>query len=339
MIKTPDGFIPVQEISIGDEIIAYIDGEEITRRVTWAGQAHCVVQTDRPDDRGGYPVRILKDAIADGVPFKDMLITAEHCLFFDGTFIPARMLVNGRSIFFDKSIPFYDYYHIETENHSVIMADGTLTESYLDTGNRNTFRQKGNVLSIGASRNLTWNDAAVLLDVSRSRVEPIYRQIEARANKSGVTVQAEARPLTNESNLHLTTETGAIIRQARENNARAIFMIPSGTQSVRIVSNTSRPCDVIGPFVDDRRNLGVLVGDITLFESNSTRTLTAHLHETDLAGWNNVEDGTSRWTTGNALINLGPRAPNSLAILAIEIKAAGPYVVEDASAEKHALQA
>ncbi|MCP9321046.1 Hint domain-containing protein [Acetobacter persici] len=341
LISTPHGTKAVEDLSVGDEIIAYVDGIETPRRVTWAGQAHCNVRSHLPDDQAGYPVRILKDAIADGVPFKDMLITAEHCLFFDGKFVPARMLVNGRSIFFDKSITSYDYYHIETEDHSVIMADGMLTESYLDTGNRRAFNQKGNVFSLGGSenRNLTWDDAAVPLTVSREIIEPLFRQIEARADKAGVIPHTEARPLTNESDLHLTTKTGAIIRPARQNNGRVMFMIPSDIQSVRIVSNTSRPCDVIGPFVDDRRNLGVLVGEITMFESNRTHTLTAHLHEPDLSGWNNVEEGTMRWTAGNALIDLGHRAPGSLGLMAIEIKAAGPYLLDDTLSEKQALQA
>jgi len=338
-MQTTSGTTAVEDLSVGDEIIAYVDGVATPRRVTWAGQAHCTVRPGLPDDQAGYPVRILKNAIADGVPFKDMLITAEHCLFFDGKFVPARMLVNGRSIFFDKSITSYDYYHVETEEHSVIMADGMLTESYLDTGNRRTFSQKGKVLSIGGSRNLTWDDAAVPLTVSRETVEPLFRQIESRAHKAGVAIHTEARPLTNENDLHLTTETGAIIRPARQNNGRVMFMIPSNIQSVRIVSNTSRPCDVTGPFVDDRRNLGVLVGEIMMFESNRTHTLTAHLRETDLSGWNNVEEGTMRWTAGNALISLGHRDPGTLGMMAIEIKAAGPYLLDETQSEKQALQA
>lgn len=329
----------VEDLSVGDEIIAYVDGVATPRRVTWTGQAHCNVRAHLPDDEAGYPVRILKDAISDGVPFKDMLITAEHCLFFDGKFVPARMLVNGRSIFFDKSITSYDYYHIETEAHSVIMADGMLTESYLDTGNRSAFSQKGNVVSIGSTSNLTWDDAAVPLTVSREVVEPLFRKIENRADKAGFAIHTEARPLTNESNLHLTTDTGAVIRPARENNGRVMFMIPDGVESVHIVSNANRPCDVIGPFVDDRRQLGVLVGTVTLFESNRTRTLTDHLHDAQLSGWSNVEEGTMRWTSGNALLPLGKRAPGALALMAIEVKAAGPYILDETIAERQALKA
>nr|WP_212377659.1 Hint domain-containing protein [Acetobacter persici]MBS0964478.1 Hint domain-containing protein [Acetobacter persici] len=339
LINTPYGTKAVEDFNVDDEIIAYVDGVATPRRVTWAGQAHCKVHSHLPDDEAGYPVRILKNAISDGVPFKDMLITAEHCLFFEGHFVPARMLVNGRSIFFDKSITSYDYYHIETEDHSVIMADGMLTESYLDTGNRRTFSQKGNVVSIGGSRNLNWDDATAPLTVSRETIEPLFRKLENRAEKAGFAIQAEAHPLTNDSDLHLTTNTGAVIRPARQNNGRVMFMIPSGVESVRIVSNASRPSDVIGPFIDDRRSLGVLVGTVTLFESNRTRTLTNHLYDAQLPGWNNVEEGTMRWTSGNALLPLGERAPGALALMAIEVRAAGPYVLNETISEHQALKA
>ena len=338
LITTPSGTRAIEDLSVDDEIIAYIDGTTAPRRVTWAGQAHCNVRSHLPDDQAGYPVRILKDAIADGVPFKDMLITAEHCLFFDGKFVPARMLVNGRSIFFDKSITSYDYYHIETEDHSVIMADGMLTESYLDTGNRRAFQQDGNVVSIG-SRNLTWDDAAAPLGVSREFAEPLFRQAEARAITTGITQKDAAPELTEEANLHLITDTGASIRPAREHNGRVVFMIPTGVQSVRIASNASRPSDVIGPFVDDRRYFGVAVGEITMFEAGRNHAITAHLTDKNLDGWNTLEWEDTRWTSGHALLPLGERHPNSVALLAIQIKKTGPYLLSDTISEKQALQA
>lgn len=338
-ISTPSGHTTVENLSVGDEITAYIDGTEISRHVTWTGQTRCNVRPHLPLDQAGYPVRILKDAISEGVPFKDLLVTAEHCLFFDGKFVPARMLVNGRSIFYDKSITSYDYYHIETEDHSVIMADGMLTESYLDTGNRRSFTQKGSVVSIGGSRNLSWDDAAAPLSVSREAVEPIFRKIEARSEQNSCPIQTKVQPLTHDRDLHLITNTGATIRQIRENNDHVMFMIPTGVESVRIVSNASRPCDVVGPFVDDRRALGVLVGDVRLFEGNRTTSLTAHLQEEKLSGWNNVADGTMRWTDGNALLNLGQRPSGSIALMALKIHAAGPYLLTKTASEQAALQA
>jgi len=339
IIQTQDGATSVEEVSVGDMVVAFINGTATSRRVTWTGQAHCNVRAHLPDDEAGYPVRILKDAIADGVPFKDMLITSEHCLFFDGKFVPARMLVNGRSIFFDKSITSYDYYHIETEDHSVIMADGVLTESYLDTGNRCALSQKGNVVSISGSRNLTWNDAAAPLGVSREFVEPLSHQIEARATAAGIAQKDAAPELTEDADLHLVTDTGASIRPAREHNGHVIFMIPTGVQSVRIASHASRPSDVIGPFVDDRRYFGVAVGEITMFEASKSHAITAHLTDTELNGWNTLEWEDTRWTSGNGLLPLGDRHPNSIALLTIQIKKTGPYLLSDTISEKSALRA
>ncbi|MFT8803389.1 MAG: Hint domain-containing protein [Gluconobacter cerinus] len=333
MISTPDGDVAVEDIKLGDEVIAFDwkSGQDIVRPVVWVGKTHVNVRHGVPDDMSGYPIRILKDAISAGVPYKDMLITAEHSLFFDGKFVPARMLVNGRSIFYDKSITSYDYYHVETEQHSVITADGMLTESYLDTGNRHTFRQEGSVVAFTPSRNLTWDDAAAPLGVSREFAEPLFRQAEARAEAAGIAQKESALELTDDVNLHLVTDTGAVIRQAREHNGSVVFMLPTGVRSVRIVSNASRPSDVIGPFVDDRRYFGVAVGDITLFEAGRNHAVTAHLTEKELDGWNTLEWEDTRWTSGNALLPLGERHPNSVALLAIQIKKAGPYLASDAA--------
>nr|WP_220572392.1 Hint domain-containing protein [Gluconobacter oxydans] len=331
MISTPDGDVAVEDINIGDEITTFDwkSGQDIVRPVVWVGKAHVNVRHGVSDDMSGFPIRVLKDAIADGVPYKDMLVTAEHSLFFDGKFVPARMLVNGRSIFYDKSITSYDYYHVETEQHSVITADGMLTESYLDTGNRHTFRQEGSVVAFTPSRNLTWDDAAAPLGVSREFAEPLFRQAEARAEAAGIAQKESALELTDDVNLHLVTDTGAVIRQAREHNGSVVFMLPTGVRSVRIVSNASRPSDVIGPFVDDRRYFGVAVGDITLFEAGRNHAVTAHLTEKELDGWNTLEWEDTRWTSGNALLPLGERHPNSVALLAIQIKKAGPYLASD----------
>ena len=90
--------------------------------------------------------------------------------------------------------------------------------------------------------------------------------------------------------------------------------------------NSSRPCDVIGPFVDDRRQFGVLVGNIVIFENDKRKNLDVHLKIENLTGWNKIEDSKMRWTTGNALLPLGPRPADSLAILTLSIHSMGPYI-------------
>ncbi|MDN7354574.1 MULTISPECIES: Hint domain-containing protein [Acetobacter] len=340
MIRTPEGDVAVQDIQVGDSVVAYVDGQQQVRKVVWAGKAHVTVKAGLPDDEAGYPVRILKGALAEGVPYKDMLVTPEHCLLFNGLFTPVRMLVNGASIFYDHSITSYDYYHIETEQHSVIVADGVMTESYLDTGNRGSFRQEGTVVSLNAGSHKTvrtWaEDAAAPLVVDQSVVEPIFRKIEARAKHAGIEAVTPAPVLTNDADVHLETENGAIIRKAREQNGKVFFMLPPGVERVWLASRTSRPADTIGPFVDDRRQLGVLVSNISLQEGvGAARQLETIMQDADLQGWHGVDAGHSmRWTAGRAEIPLSGRKPGALAMLSVRIVAAGPYVLEDVQTEQ-----
>ncbi|WP_250698527.1 Hint domain-containing protein, partial [Acetobacter pasteurianus] len=280
MICTPNGDVAVEDIQIGDQLVTF-DWEhdrEVTRPVVWVGKAHAKVRAGLPDDEAGYPVRILKNAISDGVPYKDMLITAEHCLCFEGKFVPARMLVNGFSIFYDKSITSYDYYHVETDQHSVITADGMLTESYLDTGNRRAFRQEGKVATLRGAVQSWVEDAGAPLCVDRACVEPLFHKLEARGNSMvGHNVPTEQGVVVADPNLHLVTQAGAVVRPVRHEGQHYSFMLPANTQSVRIVSRASRPADVIGPFVDDRRQMGVAVADVHFITAKKLYPITAHL--------------------------------------------------------------
>ncbi|AHJ68549.1 Adhesin family protein [Granulibacter bethesdensis] len=338
MISTPEGEKPVETICPGHTILAFENSQSVARKVIWSGVATTHVNQDLPADQAGYPVRIRKDAVSDHVPYKDMLITPDHCLYLDGYFIPARLLVNGRTIFYDRSFTSYQCYHIETEKHAIITADGVLTETYLDTGNRRQFsplsteQTSGNVTLFGGRKSNWAEDAAAKLAVTPDLVEPVFRRIEARANEFA----PPARPsTTTERQLQIKTQDGQMLRQVREINGRVLFMVPAGVNAVRILSNASRPCDVTGPFLDDRRNLGVLIGEAVLYDSGMTHTLNAHLEHEGLEGWHNpppYEASTGacsgqRWTNGNALLPLGKRQDGAIGLLSLQVLAGGPYII------------
>lgn len=334
LIRTPRGDVAVEEISIGDEVITFDwkTSQEISQQVIWVGKANTQVKPHLSDDEAGWPVRILKNAISEGVPFKDMLITPEHCLFFEGKFVPARMLVNGASIFFDKSITSYDYYHVETAQHSVITADGMLTESYLDTGNRASFSQKGKVVSILRGIGRTWeDDAAAPLCVDRAFVEPLFHKIVAQnANLTTPPASAATAELVTDPDLHLVTDNGAVIRPIRHNGQIYNFMLPANVSSVRIVSRASRPSDVVGPFIDDRRYFGVSVAEVHLLCAEQQFDITAHLQAKKPKGWLENTDTKSSWTNGDAELPLGDHlVDGKIGLLSMTINAAGPYVVKD----------
>ncbi|MBS0984464.1 Hint domain-containing protein [Gluconobacter cerinus] len=338
MIRTPGGEVAVEDLRIGDSVMTYdwSQDREVVRPLTWVGRQKSTLRPDQPDDLAGYPVRVLKNAIADGVPHKDLLVTPEHCLFFEQKFVPARMLINGTSIFYDRSLTSYEFFHIETEEHSVIWSDGMLSESYLDTGNRKNFTQHGQLATLQGKKK-TWDtDAGASLTTDRETVEPLFRRLETRSAELGLAAVAELVSLTQDPDLHLVTDKGLTIRAMRKANSHSLFMIPSGVKEVRLMSRTSRPSDVIGPFVDDRRTLGVLVGKISIFASSTTTSITEHLVNEDLNGWSARETGACRWTEGNALLALKQQPGNDIYLLSVEILEGGPYLLDTVDAKNSA---
>ncbi|NVN06519.1 Hint domain-containing protein [Asaia spathodeae] len=332
MIRTDLGEIAVEALKVGDRVAAYVNGDEVFREIIWLGHRTTIVRTWLDDDEAGYPVRILRNALGENIPHKDLLVTPEHAMFLNGAFVPARMLVNGRSIFYDRTITHFDYYHIETNEHSVLWSDGALSESYLDTGDRKRFAQANSVVHILNAADRTWeSDGAAPLCVERRFVEPLHASLAHRAAALGLGEVKHEPAITEDPDLHLVDDRGRIMRKMRTVNRSSVFMLPPDARRVRIVSRVSRPADVIGPFHDDRRHLGVLVGDIQIWESDKTRHIGAHLTDDTLDGWANIEDGRQRWTTGAAVLDLSDRQSDAVCILAIEILAGGPYLSESST--------
>lgn len=329
MIRTPDGERAVETLEL-DDIITVLDPGTSTGtagKITWAGHRHVTVRRDLPDDEAGYPVRILADAIAPGIPRMDLLVTPEHCLFLNERFVPARMLVNGSSIFYDHAITQYTCHHVETERHAVIWANDMPTESYLDTGNRRFMERERKVSRLTTTPPRSWEqDAAAPLAVSREQVEPLFRRIAERAKVAGRTSRYIAPELTEDPCLQILTDKGVSLTVKDIGHGWFQFPVPAGTQSLRLLSRSSRPCDVIGPFVDDRRALGVLVGDVLLHVGAMKKRLTPHLRTDDLSGWHDREQGEHRWTTGSAVFPLSEKTDEE-GVMFVKILSSGPYIL------------
>ncbi|WP_050798371.1 Hint domain-containing protein [Commensalibacter intestini] len=332
MIETPDGLCAVENITIGDLVMTYDPQtqKKIARPITWVGHKNKTVNTNLTKDDAGYPVRVLKNALADNIPNKDLLITSEHCLFFDGKFIPVRMLVNGYSIFYDTTIKNYDYYHIETQKHSIIIADGTLTESYLDTGNRHVFNIDQKIIQVYLNKVKSWNDAAAPLTVSKECVEPIYQNIVRRIQCHTLKNQNDDLEITKDDDLHLITNQGIVItKKTISADKKVTFTIPATTTGVWIISRSSRPCDVIGSFIDDRRYLGVLVGEVQLNYGTQSHNINTHLTEISLSGWDIQETVPCRWTNGKAFLPIckTPHSKLKQKTLTLQILSDHSYII------------
>ncbi|WP_084294664.1 Hint domain-containing protein [Asaia prunellae] len=327
-IRTPSGEVAIEDLKIGDLISVWdpISLTEICKKVKWLGKSVACCTDGIPGDSSNHPIKIEKDAISDNIPHSDLFITSEHCIFINKSFVPARMLVNGCTISYESNISSYTYYHIETEDHSVIWANGLKAESYLSTGNSQQFANRSSTPQPPQLRKNWEHDSAAPLRTERHFVEPLFYELLERAKM----LHADFRPVVgqqaSDSELTLRTEAGAVIRPLRQSGEWVTFMLPESVHHVLLHSRVVRPSDSIGPFVDDRRQLGVLVGDIKLFSCDSTRSLNDHLVSRNTKGWREYEQGMElRWTSGDAYIDLcsDPCVLEGQSLLSIQIMSSG----------------
>jgi len=132
-ILTESGEVPVESLAIGTKVITTSG----PKPVKWIGR-----QTLKRNESAAWhprvlPVRVSRFAIDDQTPHGDVCLSQCHSLFVDGVLIPARHLVNGRSIRFDEAAlasEALEYFHVELETHEVIFAGGMPVESFIYSG-------------------------------------------------------------------------------------------------------------------------------------------------------------------------------------------------------------
>lgn len=124
-ILTPNGEIKVEDLSIGD-LINTVDGT--AKAIKWIGRrSFDSTSTDE------MPIRIARSALGHLVPHTDLFVSPLHALYIDGVLVPARALVNGRSIVQCSSVDaaVAEYFHVELEGHDVMFTEGAPTETLL----------------------------------------------------------------------------------------------------------------------------------------------------------------------------------------------------------------
>jgi hypothetical protein len=134
-ILTPGGEVAVERLAAGDDVITMAGMEQ---KIIWIGTRQIDINRHRRPE-SVRPVLIEPDALADGVPSRELRVSPDHALFLDGMLVPAKALLNGTSIYQDRAAMNVTYYHIELPQHDVLFAEGTPAETYLDCGQRGVF--------------------------------------------------------------------------------------------------------------------------------------------------------------------------------------------------------
>ncbi len=149
-IATETGERRVEDLMIG-EAIATACGRAVP--VKWIGRqtVHKLFAGSRIQ-----PVRIQAGALGDGLPHNDLTVTADHGMVIDGLVINASALINGTTIDWVPMTELPDrvtYFHVETEDHDVILANGAPAETFIDIPGRRAFDNYQEYLDLyGAER-------------------------------------------------------------------------------------------------------------------------------------------------------------------------------------------
>jgi len=143
-ISTPNGQRAVETLAIGDEVLN-VDGKAVA--VKWVGRQTLSSFTARLS--GELPVCISAGALGNGLPHRDLLVSPGHALLVDGALVNASALVNGTSIVKLQAWQGdVEYFHIETEAHEVILAEGAAAETFIDSVSRERFDNYAEYLAL-----------------------------------------------------------------------------------------------------------------------------------------------------------------------------------------------
>lgn len=160
-IATATGDCPVEALEIGT-MIRMLDGGLVP--VKWVGRQTLSTRFG-PAERL-MPVRVAAGALGGGLPQRDLTLTADHALFIEGLLVNASALVNGTTI---TRVPLselgetFAVYHVETETHDIILAEGTPAESFIDYAGRKAFDNFAEYASL-------YGDEAIVPEMAHPRV-------------------------------------------------------------------------------------------------------------------------------------------------------------------------
>jgi Hint domain-containing protein/hemolysin type calcium-binding protein/hemolysin type calcium binding protein len=134
-VRTPLEEMPVEELKRGDLVLT-IDSR--TMPVRWIGRQ--TVSTTFADPLRVLPIRIKAGALGFHVPSRDLLLSPDHAVLVGAVLIQAGALVNGTSIVRETNAPeTFTYYHVELDDHSLILAENTPAETFVDNVDRLAF--------------------------------------------------------------------------------------------------------------------------------------------------------------------------------------------------------
>jgi hypothetical protein len=274
------------------------------------------------------PVRLAAGTLAPGLPHRDLVLSPGHAICIDDQLIDVERLLNGVTVTQDMEATSVTYYHIELDEHDLVLAEGVFSETYLDTGNRGQFANAGNIIALHPDF-LPQQDKAV--GACRPWLTDGPRLAAIRARLIGV-ITADGYRVTEEADLHLEAG-GWRGHPETADTARFRFTLPRVASDLHLRSRVWMPGGLSAES-EDMRRLGVRVRQMVAIGPAGRRAIA--LDDPALGtGFYPVErEGADawRWTNGAALIPAGLLGDAT----ALEVTLAGTGSYWEAPAEENA---
>lgn len=136
MIRCEKGDVAIEKLKVGDLVMTKDRG---LRAIRWIGATRVSSRelTARPNLR---PVRIRAGALGHGLPTADLVVSPQHRILVRSAIaqrmfgvsevlVGAKQLLALDGVEIDESMEKVDYFHMLFDDHEVIFANGTETES------------------------------------------------------------------------------------------------------------------------------------------------------------------------------------------------------------------
>lgn len=276
-LETVTGLVAVEDLSKGDMVIT---AAGIQRAVKWTGEM-TVRPAAHPRPHEVNPVRVSAHAFGSDVPKHDVRLSPGHSVFVDGVLVPVGRLINGATIV-QEAVERVRYFHVELESHDVLLAEGLPCESYLDDGNRGSFRNSAGFAEFyGRLDPKSWDDACAPLVADGPQLVQIRQRLHVQAEALGW-MKAE------DPALRIVAE-GVDIKPLHTAGNRHWFAVPA--TSVLTLTSTGGVLSHVMPGISDGRSLGVAVSEVRV--NGVTVDLDADAFG---AGFYPLErDGSTKW--------------------------------------------
>ncbi len=283
MILTEQSEVSVEALAVGDRVRT-LSGA--LKSIVWIGMGRDLVTRANKLAR---PVIVRHGALADNVPTRDLYLTHGHALYLDGVLIPVENLVNHRSILWDERAQVVEYYHIELEDHDVLLANGAPAESYYDADNRARFHNTREGSAPGEAKP---NFAPVLN--GGDTVERVWDELFTRA---GGQIEAD---VTSEPDLHLIVDGERIDPEVLGKGVYRFTVALPPSNNLLLRSRRGVP-SLLGQNHSDHRPLGVAITQIALHQDGVSTYFDYDQPQLREGGCYPHEDGFC-WTDGEVAL-------------------------------------